>query len=917
MGWVLKEKNNGGGRQTLVCEDGSGYFTIKMHHGGMVRYIPQRVYSGGMVSHFDFCHSDQISITKLCYMAKELGHMPCNNYYSKVSGYGGMELLKSDADVLVLDTYVDENRVIDVYIGHNLDDYVSTQSSQVGSSVETSKGKGIMLDVELEGDEDSDAYDPNQSDSSFDKSKKYNDTDYKQGDNDDLYDKHVDKDVEFGGLGSSKDAMGDMANNDDLQSMDNSFDKLRSLHSSFDEDSHYTRIKYPIFSESDMHNPTFQLGMEFKTNVLFRDSVKEYTIKWEKQITFTKSDKQRVRAECKPSYPWVCYASFVKGEEVFRIKTFVDEHTCNRTFDVPHVISRWIVNKYWEKIRSNPTWPIKSLANTITTEHNVKVDLQKVRRAKIKALTMIKEEIRSSNPGTTISMKVKEVPKVHEEDEQMSKFKRLYLCWGLLKKSFQNTCRPVIGVDVCHLKGPHSGVLLIAVGIDANNCIFPFAYAIVENEMNKTWLRFLNLLGQDLNIVNSHCYTFMSDKRNGLIDAVAELFPNASHRFCVRHLYNNSKSQFKGRVLKDLLWKATRTSTVGVFTKVMEEMKGVDEQAYNWLSRRAPIHWSRSHFFSFPKCDILLNNLCECFNASILQARDQLVLSMLENIRVLLMGAVKKRNEAMKMYNKSDICPKIQKILEKVKVSAAGWIPRWNGGSQYEVVGPYGEQYKVDFKEWTCGCRKWDLSGLPCVHVVVATNYMGEEPENYVHHYYKLETCLRIYENMLTPINGRQMWPTTQYGKVLPPDVNKRAGRPRLNKRTDTDVPIDATDSSKLGKRGTQMTCKNCGKLGHNKRTCKVKGQFTYLKDPSQHEGSQCQVQTEGSQTQSQVKKKKVMRTSDSTSLHASQDVQGSAVTSNTNIPLQAQMRWKGRVVYNVSVVKSVVGQTKNATNTK
>ncbi|KAF5954972.1 hypothetical protein HYC85_007828 [Camellia sinensis] len=121
---------------------------------------------------------DQISITEFCCMAKELGHRLSNNFYSKVSGYGGMELLKSDANVLMLDTYVDENKVINVYIEHNLDDYVSIQSSQVGSSVETSKGKRVMLDVELEEDEDSDAYDPDQSDSSSDESEKYNDSDY-------------------------------------------------------------------------------------------------------------------------------------------------------------------------------------------------------------------------------------------------------------------------------------------------------------------------------------------------------------------------------------------------------------------------------------------------------------------------------------------------------------------------------------------------------------------------------------------------------------------------------------------------------------------------------------------------------------------------------------------------------------------
>ncbi|CAL5341075.1 unnamed protein product [Camellia sinensis] len=146
---------------------------------------------------------------------------------------------------------------------------------------------------------------------------------------------------------------------------------------------------------------------------------------------------------------------------------------------------------------------------------------------------------------------------------------------------------------------------------------------------------------------------------------------------------------------------------------------------------------------------------------------------------------------------------------------------------------------------------------------------------------------------------------------MLLPDVKQRVGRPRLKKRKDTDVPIDAIDSSKLGRRGTQMTCKNCGKLGHNKRTCKVKGQFTYLKDP------EANVRPRLKGAKLKVTRRKVMRTSDSTPLHASQDVQGSAVTSNTNISVQAQMRWRRTVVYNASAVKSVVGQTKNAADTK
>ncbi|KAI8533338.1 hypothetical protein RHMOL_Rhmol10G0001100 [Rhododendron molle] len=164
------------------------------------------------------------------------------------------------------------------------------------------------------------------------------------------------------------------------------------------------------------------------------------------------------------------------------------------------------------------------------------------------------EEIRSINPGTTIKLKVKPV----NGRENEVKFKRLYICWGALKKGFHEGCRPIIGLDGCHLKGPHGGISLTA----------------------------------------------------GLIDAVGQVFPNASHRFCVRHLYNNFKGDFKGLHLKEILWKAARASTVAAFTKAMEEMKRADPKALAWLIERPQVNWSRSHFDTFPKCDILLNNLC-------------------------------------------------------------------------------------------------------------------------------------------------------------------------------------------------------------------------------------------------------------------------------------------------------------------
>ncbi|KAH7860533.1 hypothetical protein Vadar_014637 [Vaccinium darrowii] len=260
------------------------------------------------------------------------------------------------------------------------------------------------------------------------------------------------------------------------------------------------------------------------------------------------------------------------------------------------------------------------------------------------------------------------------------------------------------------------------------------------------------LVGKDLDIVNSHAWTFMNDKQKGLIDAVSELFPNASHRFCVRHLYNNFKGNFKGN------------------------FKKADLNAYKWLGERPPINWSRSHFSTFPKCDILLNNLCESFNSAILIARDQSIISMLERIRHILTEMVVKRREAMKKCM-GDICPKIYKLVEKMKG-----------------------------------------------HVVAAYNLFDQEPLDHVHQCYSKATYLKTYDNMLAPLNGKELWTTSLTQVMLPPDVCRRAGRPKKAKRRELEeeatVPPDPTE---LGRKGTKMTCSRCGVQGHNKRSCKTK----------------------------------------------------------------------------------------------
>lgn len=61
-------------------------------------------------------------------------------------------------------------------------------------------------------------------------------------------------------------------------------------------------------------------------------------------------------------------------------------------------------------------------------------------------------------------------------------FKRFFISFSALKHGFSNGCRRFIGLNRCHLKEPHRGVLLSTVTLDATNGVFPIVICIYEGE---------------------------------------------------------------------------------------------------------------------------------------------------------------------------------------------------------------------------------------------------------------------------------------------------------------------------------------------------------------------------------------------------------------------------------------------------
>jgi hypothetical protein len=283
---------------------------------------------------------------------------------------------------------------------------------------------------------------------------------------------------------------------------------------SYEEDSEGESVRWRSTEnkyDSKAQVPIFALGMAFRSSRQFKKAIVKYGLSTHRHLLFPKDEKNKVKAICSwKGCNWVIYGSQTTRSEWFKVVTFVDDHCCPPRRDNKLVTSRVIANKYKDQIRDNPTWKVDLIRQAVLSEFLCDVSLAKCKRAKAlvlqEALDSTKgeysrvydyqAELLRSNPGSTIVV-------VLNPDIVLKKvFQRFYVCFDACKRGFLAACRRVVGLDGCFFKGATNGELLCAIGRDANNQMYPIAWAYVERESYDSWYWFLGLLQKDLNISN-------------------------------------------------------------------------------------------------------------------------------------------------------------------------------------------------------------------------------------------------------------------------------------------------------------------------------------------------------------------------------------------------------------------------------
>ncbi|GJY65516.1 transposase, MuDR, MULE transposase domain protein [Tanacetum coccineum] len=479
---------------------------------------------------------------------------------------------------------------------------------------------------------------------------------------------------------------------------------------------------------------------------------------------------------------WKLRARLWNNTGQYYITHLDDTHTCPKTQTYPNhrnankkVIAHLLTPKLQDRSR---VLRGKDIQKDILEEYKIHISYQQAWRGKDYGIQQIRGSpyeafemlpyycynLEQKNEGTITRIKT----------DEKGVFEMLFIAIGASIRTFLNYLRPVLMIDAAHLKGLYKGTNLVAVAMDGNNQIVPIAFGICKGETGPCWSWWMSVLreciGDNPNLL------IISDRHAAIALAVQNEFPLAFHAICCRHLMMNLSLKNKKR--KDLFWKICKAYTREDFAASMNLLQIVQPDAYKKLCDARPERWSRAHC-PLIRYNYMTSNSVESVNACSVIYRKEPVLKLAETYRAMVQ----------------------QWYYERRKLAGVNEY-------QYEVSdGQYIRE--VNLQAGTCECRKWQLSGIPCGHVIAVTRFLGlTDCVQYVSDWFKKPKYQGTYSESIHFLGNMQQWEFLQnIQKAIPPRMdNPQPGHPKNTKRIQSQ-----------GEEPRVIHCSRCTQAGHRR----------------------------------------------------------------------------------------------------
>ncbi|KAL0313477.1 UNVERIFIED_CONTAM: hypothetical protein Sradi_5747000 [Sesamum radiatum] len=297
----------------------------------------------------------------------------------------------------------------------------------------------------------------------------------------------------------------------------------------------------------DSNSGELECGMIFKTKAHLIASVQDFSARFAtREYRVVESKPKLWKVACKyddvTGCNWMLQGIFKAKMRLLKITKYAGPHMClmnEISIDHRNMGKSMIATHLFGMVRQDPTYNIKYVQQNVKDTFGFDISYHKAWHA----LKAAREEVYG-----TWECSVQKLPKF----------------MTALQKS--NTEQLLSG---CSLYDQ----------------ILPIAFALVDEESLASWRWFLKMLAKHLMLDDDDRIYLISDKHSGLINAInfvpAFTFPHGVHYFCLRHICSNFNTKYKNIQLKDLCWRVGAEQNVPEFERIMEEIRGLNEEAFD------------------------------------------------------------------------------------------------------------------------------------------------------------------------------------------------------------------------------------------------------------------------------------------------------------------------------------------------
>ncbi|KAL6908006.1 hypothetical protein ACP4OV_002176 [Aristida adscensionis] len=566
------------------------------------------------------------------------------------------------------------------------------------------------------------------------------------------------------------------------------------------------------------------VGQEFDNVKDFRAQLCKYAIGKGFVYRFIKNETTRVTVKCaaEGGCTWRLHASESSRNKKFVIKKMTDEHTCEGGSGEGQrrATRQWLTTIIKEKLHDNPMFKPKDLMKELYEQYGVRLTYSQVWRGKEVAqkelyhairetyshLPWYCERLMETNPGSISLLS----PMVD------TKFRRFFVAFHASLHGFVSACRPLLFLDKVPLKATNEYKLLVAAAVDADNGVFPVAFNVVEDENYESWIWFLMQLKYALENNNYpyNAMTFLSSGQKGLDAAVSQVFEDSHHAFCLHHIMEEFKGelrkgpwsqQIRDGMVEDFT-RAAQACSIEDFNASIESIRNISSEAADWIIASKPEHWSDA-IFRGCRYDHFSSNIVDAFNNWIPTKKEGSIVLMIDSLRTKILEVIESRREACKEWA-GPLTPTMQYKVEEEMSNAGKMTVLCSSDTVFEVRG--NRIFVVNLAHWECTCRRWQLSGLPCMHAIAVFNRLGRSFYDYCSKFFRIESYQLAYSGTIFPIPDMDSVDFSAGANLIPPPKPRTSDKPR-RKRTN---PNKISTVIRL--------CSRCKQEGHNKATCEA-----------------------------------------------------------------------------------------------